>query len=70
VSSQAHLNKVVRQLNERPRKALGIETPAERLMQVVRRPVETTSESGPEARRDTHTRRVEVVRTPVIQVPS
>ena len=29
-SSQAHLNKVVRQLNERPRKALGIETPAER----------------------------------------
>jgi hypothetical protein len=30
VSSQAHLNKVVRRLNERPRKALGIETPAER----------------------------------------
>jgi IS30 family transposase len=30
VSSQAHLNKVVHQLNERPRKALGIETPAER----------------------------------------
>ena len=30
VSSQAHLNKVVRQLNERPRKALRIETPAER----------------------------------------
>jgi IS30 family transposase len=27
---KAHLNKVVRQLNERPRKALGIETPAER----------------------------------------
>jgi hypothetical protein len=26
-SSQAHLNKVVRQLNERPRKAFGIETP-------------------------------------------
>ena len=30
VSSQAHVNGVVRQLNERPRKALGIETPAER----------------------------------------
>jgi hypothetical protein len=30
VSSQAHLNKVARQLNERPRKALRIETPAER----------------------------------------
>src|SRR5271168_4327614 len=30
VSSQAHLNKVMGQLNERPRKALGIETPAER----------------------------------------
>ena len=30
VSSQAHLNKAVRQLNERPRKALEIETPAER----------------------------------------
>jgi hypothetical protein len=33
---------VVRQLNERPRKALGIENPAKRLMQVLRRPVETT----------------------------
>ena len=41
-SSQAHLNKVVRQLNERPRKALGIETPAAKgLLQVLRRPVET-----------------------------
>ncbi|HZC55045.1 MAG TPA: IS30 family transposase, partial [Xanthobacteraceae bacterium] len=30
VSSKAHLNKVLRRLNERPRKALGIETPAER----------------------------------------
>jgi hypothetical protein len=30
VSSQAHPNKVVSQLNERPRKAFGIETPAER----------------------------------------
>ena len=31
VHSQAHLNKVARQLNERPRKTLGFETPAERL---------------------------------------
>jgi IS30 family transposase len=30
VQSQAHLNKVARQLNERPRKTLGFETPAER----------------------------------------
>src|SRR5271156_1014845 len=30
VSSKAHLNKAVRRLNERPSKALGIETPAER----------------------------------------
>jgi IS30 family transposase len=29
-NSQAHLNKVARQLNERPRKTLGYETPAER----------------------------------------
>jgi IS30 family transposase len=29
VYSQAHLNKVARQLNERPRKTLGFETPAE-----------------------------------------
>ena len=30
VYSQAHLNKVARQLNERPRKTLGFETPAKR----------------------------------------
>jgi IS30 family transposase len=30
VYSQAHLNKVARRLNERPRKTLGFETPAER----------------------------------------
>ena len=33
--SQAHLNKVARQLNERPRKTLGFETPAERFQQCV-----------------------------------
>ena len=30
VYSRAHLNKVARQLNERPRKTLEFETPAER----------------------------------------
>jgi IS30 family transposase len=30
VYSQAHLNKVARQLNERPRETLGFETPADR----------------------------------------
>ena len=30
VYSQVHLNKIARQLNERPRKSLGFETPAER----------------------------------------
>ena len=33
--SQAQLNKVARQLNERPRKTLGFETPAERFNQCV-----------------------------------
>jgi len=35
VHSQAHINAVARQLNERPRKALTLETPAERFAQCV-----------------------------------
>jgi IS30 family transposase len=38
--SQAYLNKVARQLNERPRETLQLETPAEDLTPVLRRPVE------------------------------
>ena len=46
VHSQAHLNKVARQLNERPRETLRFETPAEGLTPVLRRPVELASKSG------------------------
>jgi IS30 family transposase len=35
VHSQAHLNKIARQLNERPRKILQFETPADRFKQCV-----------------------------------
>ena len=40
VHSQANLNKVAHQLDERPRETLQFETPAENLMPVLRRPVE------------------------------
>ena len=34
--SQAHLNRVALRLNQRPRKTLGFETPADRLQAVLR----------------------------------
>ena len=40
VHSQAHLNKLARQLNERPRKTLAFETQPRDLVHVLRRPVE------------------------------
>jgi IS30 family transposase len=40
VHSQAYLNKVARQLNERPRETLQFETPQRDLTPVLRRPVE------------------------------
>ena len=44
--SQGKLNAVARQLNERPRKTLDYETPAERLPHVLRRSVESAPEFG------------------------
>lgn len=35
VHSQAYLNKVARELNERPRKTLGFDTPADRFLACV-----------------------------------
>ena len=47
VHSQAYLNKVARQLNERPRQTLQFETPAEGdLAPVLRRPVEPAETCG------------------------
>ena len=50
VYSQAHLNKVARQLNERPRETLQFETPAESLTPVLRRPVEPAGEDRKSSR--------------------
>jgi hypothetical protein len=45
VHSQAHLNKVARQLNERPRETLQFETQQRDLTPVLRRPVEPASKN-------------------------
>ena len=44
--SQAKLNAVARRLNERPRKTLNYETPAERLTNLLRRSVESAANTG------------------------
>jgi IS30 family transposase len=46
VHSQAYLNKVARQLNERPRETLQFETQRRDLTPVLHRPVEPASKSG------------------------
>jgi hypothetical protein len=46
VYSQAHLNKVARQLNERPRETLQFETPAERFNACVASTGEPADKSG------------------------
>ena len=43
--SQAKLNAIARQLNERPRKTLGYETPADDFINLLRRPVESAVET-------------------------
>ena len=45
--SQAKLNAVARRLNERPRKTLNYETPAEQFSNVLHRSVEIALDSGP-----------------------
>ena len=44
--SQDYLNRIARRLNQRPRKTLGFETPADRLQAVLQRPVEPATQSG------------------------
>jgi IS30 family transposase len=41
--SQSYLNKIALRLNQRPRKTLGFETPADRLRAVLHRSVELTA---------------------------
>jgi hypothetical protein len=40
--SQSDLNKVAQRLNQRPRQTLGFHTPASKLQESLRRPIETT----------------------------
>src|SRR6202045_5078896 len=40
--SQSYLNAIALRLNQRPRKTLGFQTPADRLQTVLHRPVERT----------------------------
>ena len=49
--SQDYLNRIARRLNQRPRKTLGFETPADRLQAVLHLPVELATQSGHERRR-------------------
>src|SRR5262245_66482100 len=44
--SQAHLNKIALRLNQRPRKTLGFETPADKLRAVLHGPIEPTTTNG------------------------
>src|SRR5262249_4825550 len=44
--SQAYLNRIALRLNQRPRKTLGFETPADRLRAVLQWPVEPAAKSG------------------------
>jgi hypothetical protein len=52
VYTQTQLNRVAQQLNERPRKTLGFETPAERLMLVLHRSLEPATRKRGESAGD------------------
>ncbi len=44
--SQAYLNRIALRLNQRPRKTFAFETPADRLREVLHRPIELAAELG------------------------